>query len=66
MIYLTQSGDRLRFPEMVFVFFRLLEGLGQTLAQGEEVEGSLDLLLLLLWERAQLRQEGDRQVDLTL
>lgn len=56
-ILLTQSGDRLCFPETVCVFASLLQGLGRTLAQGEEVEGSLDLLLLLLRKRLQLRQD---------
>lgn len=56
-ILLTQSGDRLCFPETVCVFSSLLQGLGRTLAQGEEVEGSLDLLLLLLWKSVQLWQD---------
>lgn len=53
---LTQSGDRLCFPETVCVVLGLLQGFGQTRAQGEEVERSLDLLLLLLRKRVQLGQ----------
>lgn len=56
-LFFTQSGDRLCFPETVCVFSSLLQGLGEILAQGEEVEGSLELLLLLLWKRVQLRQD---------
>lgn len=58
IIFFTQSGDRLCFPETVCVFSSLLQGLGETLAQGEEVKSSLDLLLLLLWERVQLQQDN--------
>lgn len=54
---LTQAGDGLRFPEAVCAFPGLLQGLGESLAQGEEVQGPLDLLLLLLRQRAQLRQD---------
>ena len=55
-MFLTQFGDRLCVPEMVHVFFGLLQVLGQTPAQGEEVEGFLDLLLLHLREGVQLGQ----------
>lgn len=64
-LFFTQSGNRLCFPETVCVFSSLLQGLGETLAQGEEVESSLDLLLLLLWERVQLRQD-DTGKDISL
>lgn len=57
---LTQSGDRLCVPEAVGMSLGLLQGLGQTWAQGEEVEGSLDLLLLLFRKRVQLGQGKDR------
>lgn len=53
---LTQLGDRLSLPEAVGMSLGLLQGLGQTRAQGEEVEGPLDLLLLLLWQSVQLGQ----------
>lgn len=42
---------------MVLVVPGRLEAPGKTLAQGKEMEGSLDLLLRLLWESTQLRQE---------
>lgn len=54
---ITQPGNRLRLPETVRVIPGLPEAPGKTLAQGEEMEGSLDLLLLLLWESVDLRQE---------
>lgn len=53
----TQLGDGLCFPEAVRAFPGLLQRLGQSLAQGEEVQRPLDLLLLLLREGAQLRQD---------
>lgn len=54
---ITQPGDRLRLPETVHMIPGLPEAPGKTLAQGKEMEGSLDLLLLLLWESVDLRQE---------
>lgn len=55
---ITQPGDRLRLPETVCMIPGLPEAPGRTLAQGKEMEGSLDLLLLLLWESVDLRQEN--------
>lgn len=43
---LTQFGNRLCFPEAISALPGLLHGRGQTCAQGEEAERSLDLLLL--------------------
>lgn len=54
---ITQLGDRLCLPEMVHTIPGLPEAPGKTLAQGKEMEGSLDLLLLLLWESVNLQQE---------
>lgn len=54
---LTQLGDGLCFPEAVRASPGLLQRLGQSLAQGEEMQRPLDLLLLLLRKRAQLQQD---------
>lgn len=54
---ITQPGDRLRLPEMVHMIPGFAEAPGKTLAQGKEMEGSLDLLLLFLWESVDLQQE---------
>lgn len=54
---LTQLGHGLCFPEAVRAFPGLLQCLGQSLAQGEEMQRPLNLLLLLLWKRAQLQQD---------
>ena len=54
----TQFGDRLGVPEAVGVSQCLLQGPGEALAQREEVQSSLDLLLLLLGERLQLMEDG--------
>lgn len=58
---ITQPGDRLHLPETVRMIPGLLEAPGKTLAQGKEMEGSLDLLLLLLWESVDLRQQDTRE-----
>lgn len=51
---ITQPGDRLRLPEIVRVISGFPEAPGKTLAQGKEMEGFLDLLLLLFWESVDL------------
>lgn len=56
---LTQFGDRLGVPEEVGVFLCLMQSLGEALAQREEVQSSLDLLLLLFRERIQLIEDGE-------
>lgn len=58
---ITQPGDRLGLPEMVRVVPGRLEAPGKTLAQGKEMESSLDLLLLLLWERTQLHRRQEKR-----
>lgn len=58
---ITQPGDRLGLPEMVCVVPGRLEAPGKTLAQGKEMEGSLDLLLLLLWESTQLHRRQEKR-----
>lgn len=58
---LTQFGDRLCVPEVVGMFFGILQGLWQTLAHGEEMKGFLYLLLFLLWQRVQLAQQMKEQ-----
>lgn len=57
---ITQPGDWLRLPEAVSMVPGPLEAPGRTVAQGKEMEGSLDLLLLLLWESVDLCQEDRR------
>jgi len=56
---LTQFGDRLGVPEEVGMSLCFLQGPGETLAQREEMQSSLDLLLLLLRERIQLMEDGE-------
>lgn len=58
---ITQPGDWLRLPEAVSTVPGLPEAPGRTLAQGKEMESSLDLLLLLLWESIDLCQEDTRE-----
>lgn len=56
-LILTQLGDGLCFPEAIRVFPGMLQCFGQSLAQGEEMQCPLNLLLLLLRKRAQLQQD---------
>lgn len=54
---LTQFGDGLRLPEAIRALPGLLQCLGESLARVEEMQRHLNLLLLLLRERAQLQRE---------
>lgn len=58
---ITQPGDRLRLPETVHMIPGLAKAPGKTLAQGKEMQGSLDLLLLFLRESVELRQEDTEE-----
>lgn len=60
MSSITQPGDGLRLPETVRMFPGLQEAPGGASPQGKEVEGFLDLLLLLLRKCAQL-ERGERR-----